>query len=243
MKRFIALTLSLLFLLHPLQAQWATVLAGSTPVASGPTAILSWLMTEGSGTSLADSSGNGNTGYTGGATWSNSSPPGGASYYLVFNGTNYGYTNLPFSSLSHNIVTLDCWIYSDNWAGGAARGIAGCGYPNNGVSGWCVERDSTGKIKVFIIDATGETNVALSSSAPSNSVWHHLQVVINNSNGTAQAYLDSGGNILGAPSGTWATPGNFSTTYLLLAVDNAIPDSFPGSIALFQIFAGDTHTL
>jgi hypothetical protein len=77
-----------------------------TPVVNRPVAAYSF--NAGSGTSVADSSGNGNMGTISGATWTTAGKFGGA---LVFNGTNAKVT-IPNTSLLQltTAMTLEAWV-------------------------------------------------------------------------------------------------------------------------------------
>jgi len=88
------------------QAYVATFQAGTS---GGPFPVSSYGFDEGSGTTVADSSGNGNAGSIGAATWTSSGKFGGA---LNFNGTSARVTipDAPSLRLSTG-MTLEAWVY------------------------------------------------------------------------------------------------------------------------------------
>jgi hypothetical protein len=90
-------------------AALAFVLAsGSATRAATPGLVAAYSFDEGSGSTVTDSSGNGNTGTVSGATWTGAGKYGGA---LSFNGTN-ARINVPNSAslqLSSG-MTLEAWV-------------------------------------------------------------------------------------------------------------------------------------
>jgi hypothetical protein len=206
-----------------------------------PTAIVQWLMGAGDygGNNLTDSSGNGNLGdLVGSPTWSTSSPPGGAYSYLEFNGSSqYAYSDSAVGFPSSSIITIDMWAYSTNWSGKASYLISEPSF-NGGFLLYVPAGPS--KLYAYMGDLTGSLSLYISSSSLSNSAWHHIQVVLNNSNGTIQMYVDSGGDVATFSGSTWSTATTFSSQVLTLGYRSSY---FNGNMALFQIFSGDTHTL
>ncbi len=91
----------------------------------GADLIASWDFDEGSGTSIADSSGNGNNGTYPGAAWSGSTPYGTGNAASFNNGTS---ASFPSMRLPSSVVTVTAWIYptahrnwpnivNNNWVG------------------------------------------------------------------------------------------------------------------------------
>jgi concanavalin A-like lectin/glucanase superfamily protein len=84
--------------------------AGGTPLCAQPSGLVAaYGFNEGAGTSVGDTSGNGNTGTVSGATWTAAGRFGGA---LVFNGTNGVVTVPSTASLQLTTgMTLEAWVY------------------------------------------------------------------------------------------------------------------------------------
>src|SRR5256884_5482342 len=87
----------------------ATVLVGSSPARAQTGLVAAYAFNEGSGTTVADASGNGNTGTLNGATWTTAGRYGSA---LVFDGTSTSVTVANAGSLRLTTgMTLEAWVY------------------------------------------------------------------------------------------------------------------------------------
>src|SRR5438874_4554532 len=87
----------------------ATVLVGSSPARAQTGLVAAYAFNEGSGTTVADASGNGNTGTINGATWTTAGRYGSA---LVFDGTSTSVTVANAGSLRLTTgMTLEAWVY------------------------------------------------------------------------------------------------------------------------------------
>jgi hypothetical protein len=153
-------------------------------IASGPVAY--WKLDDGSGSSAADSSGNGNTGtLVNGPTWTSGQVNGA----LSFNGKNQ-YVTVPAPSgssldLDSAPVTIAAWINTNSITTQQAillRGSAnGISQGNQGYGMWV---NSNGKINV---GSAGGGNLN-SNTAITAGAWHHVTGIIN---GTAsKVYID-----------------------------------------------------
>lgn len=206
-------------------------------------AILQWLMTEGSGSTLNDSSGNGDTGTQTNCTWESSGAPGGATYYLSFNGSNSSVaSNSTVSFKSQEIVTLDFYFYNN--APASLGIIAGTSPDNSGLTknSFYIYNSNGGVLNVYMYDNASSPHQGggNSTSGVLESTWHHLKIVLNFTNGTAQAYVDGGSNVLSTYSGTWSAA-TIATRTVTLGILPSAQAPLLGYIALFQIFEGDTH--
>lgn len=199
-------------------------------------AILLWLLNEGAGTTVNDSSGNGYIGTTN-ASWSTSNPPENASSYLTFSGTSqelHSNGNVAFKS---DIITLDFWTRSFNWA------QSGRYLFSTTTSGGFTIAVTASKIVCQVYDINGLASV-YNVPIPVDANFHHFQIVLNNRNGTIQAYMDSGGNVAAFSSSIWVTPTTFpSNTPLYVASLVGVTGFFIGSLALIKVYSGDTHFL
>src|SRR5205809_1846264 len=87
----------------------ATIQVGISPANAQPGLVAAYSFNEGSGTTVADVSGNNNTGTLSGATWTTAGRYGNA---LVFNGTNASVTVPNAASLGLTTgMTLEAWVY------------------------------------------------------------------------------------------------------------------------------------
>ena len=89
------------------QGPFSNTVSATTPAAGGGL-VATYSFDEGSGSSVGDSSGNGNVGTVSGATWTGAGKFGGA---LVFNGTS-SRVNVPDSASLHlsSGMTLEAWV-------------------------------------------------------------------------------------------------------------------------------------
>ncbi|MEU0563940.1 PQQ-dependent sugar dehydrogenase, partial [Nonomuraea sp. NPDC005983] len=88
-------------------ASAATYTATYAPTSGGAGLVAAYAMNEGTGTTVADSSGSNNNGTTSNTTWTNSGKYGKA---LSFNGTNAWITIANSPSLQLNTLTLEAWV-------------------------------------------------------------------------------------------------------------------------------------
>ena len=87
----------------------ATVLVGNSPACAQTGLVAAYSFDEGAGTTVADASGNGNTGTINGATWTTAGRYGSA---LVFDGTSTSVTVANAASLGLTTgMTLEAWVY------------------------------------------------------------------------------------------------------------------------------------
>ena len=97
-----------------------TITVGNPPPGS-PGLVASYSFDAGSGTTLADVSGNGRTGTLSGATWSTQGKYGGA---LAFDGSNDWVTVADHASLDFtNALTIEAWVFPTVVGGGAWRSL------------------------------------------------------------------------------------------------------------------------
>jgi concanavalin A-like lectin/glucanase superfamily protein/fibronectin type III domain protein len=154
--------------------------AGAAVTATGLVAAYSF--DEGSGTTAADASGNGNTGSVSGAAWTTSGRNGGA---LSFSGAGNVVTVADAASLDlASAATVEAWVYQT--AGAASQGIiakerAGGGLPygvetNGGVPGGYVTSGS---------HASAWGTTALAANA-----WTHVGMTYDGAN--VRLYLNGG---------------------------------------------------
>ncbi len=153
-----------------------------------------WKLDEGTGTSAADSSGNGNTGtLTNGPTWTNSSLPVTNytnSYALDFDGTD-DYVPLASTSTFTGDVSLCAWIYRDNSS--ALHGVWG---GNAGVGGEQVYRFEANSTTFTV--RTSVDVIRTYSLPNSAAAWQYLCITRNTNN--VRVYLNNTESSTGAIS-------------------------------------------
>ena len=139
---------------------------------SGPVAAFGF--NEGSGSTVADTSGNANAGTISGATWTTAGKFGGA---LTFDGTNDWLTVADSTSLDlTNGMTMEAWVYATsvgNWKSVVLK------EGSSGLSYGLYTSNATSRPAGFIrrtsdIDSTG------TSATPTNT-WVHLAATYNGS--------------------------------------------------------------
>lgn len=169
-----------------------------------------WRFDEGSGTSVADSSGNGKTGtLTGGATFTTSNGSHGA---MNFDGAN-GKMAVSVSSGGTATYSISMWFFpipsSDSYGAVLTADQSGGFY----------YRGSTTKADFYF----GGDH--LNNSAISENSWHHIAIVISAGSGTF--YLD------GSADGTFSSATDF--TFLTMGDDGG-SETFKGKISDARIY-------
>lgn len=155
-------------------------------------------MSDGTGTSLTDNSGNGNTGtLTNGPVWKMSGCFGGSRRALDFDGTDdYIYKNPSSPSLMiTGNLTVDCWIKYDSL--NAQNDLVMQGYGNK-------DGDATQNILYLLYISNNKnlvgfweygtgTNVVQTSSVPApvnSGEWHHIALVRNSTTKKVKFLVD-----------------------------------------------------
>jgi alpha-tubulin suppressor-like RCC1 family protein len=172
------------------------------------------MFNEGSGTTTADSSGNGHTGTLGsGVTWTG--PQVGA-HAIALNGTSAGAVTVPGPVVNTSLsYTVSAWV-NLNSIGGANQtfvSINGLSSPTSTtVSGFYLQ--FIGGLDQFALamipgdtTANGATN-ALSTTRATAGTWYHLVGVDNVSAGTLSLYVNGGLQATVAYTGSWQATGN-----------------------------------
>jgi Concanavalin A-like lectin/glucanases superfamily len=193
------------------------------PVYVGAGPIGYWPLDEGSGTSTADTTGNGNTGtLTNGATWTTGQIGNAVSFpnsnSIVSVNAAAGLSNLNTSGM-----TVSAWI-KPNSAGGNGRGyIVGNG---NGSNGWFLDMLTSSSIR-FGVDTypTAPTNRD-STASITLGAWQHVAATWDGSANGANIHLYVNGVLVDGAStvGSGTAQSDASLPYLCVAagyVDNA----------------------
>jgi chitodextrinase len=204
---------------------YSNVAGGTTPAAPPATGLVAaYAFAEGSGTTVTDFSGNGNTGTISGATWTTQGKYGNA---LSFDGVNdlvviNGSASLNVSSA----MTLEAWIY-----------------PAASQSGWRTILQK--QVDAYFLNAShsggplrpagGATinssvrYVGASSASPVNT-WTHVALTFNGS--TLQLYVN------GSPVASQSTSGTIQTTSNALRIGGNVPygEYFNGRIDEVRVY-------
>jgi hypothetical protein len=162
-----------------------------------PPAAGYWRFDEGSGTTAADASGNGNTGtFQGGVTWITDGRFGSA---VRINGTD-GVVVVPNAPGLNptTAISITAWINAESWDGGNRR-ILEKGDNDN-------QYRFTEENGVLKFQLVGLSNDTLTTDLPSTGVWHHLAGTYDGT--TMKIYVDGVVVAQQAASGTIATTTN-----------------------------------
>lgn len=197
-----------------------------------------------SGTTLADTSGNGNTGNLNPAAfWVSSGGPSGYPHYLNFVAANSDYvqssSTVVYGTPVGSVITVKFNFYyaASGWANGEI--FTSGNEPSGGVGTFNCQLYAGGSI--YFACADGANN-QLNPIGPGTITtgWHYMEVVYNFAVGNITVYAD--GTSLGS-TGNFAgwTPCNPASNYIFLGA-NVAPALFLNAyMTRFVIQGGDTH--
>lgn len=222
-------------------------LAKRKKISSGPviTALLEWLLTDGSGTNITAIQGpNGTTN----ATWSTNLPGGFANppyYSLQYDGTtSTSITNSPVNYGANVIVTVDAWVYSTTWSSVAGSIMDNGNANNGGVGCFTVKLDGFGGVFTILNDGVGNQN-QWGFPAPTTSGWHQIKVCFNQNTGNISCSLDGVNQTSIIKYLTsWTTPtiiSNNVTTVGNTQTGGGPNNLLTGNLAQVYVWPGDTH--
>ena len=186
----------------------------ASAAATVPTPAGWWQFNEGSGTTTADSSGNGHTGTLGsGATWA---APGVGAHSIATNGTAAGNVTVsgPVVNTSAS-YTVSAWVNLTSTGGGNQTfvGINGLASPTGTtVSGFYLQYQGGSDNFAFTLrasDATGSAiTQAVSSTLANAGTWYHLVGVYNLAAQTIALYVNGALQATTAFTTPWQATGN-----------------------------------
>jgi len=159
-----------------------------------------WLMNEGTGSKVADLSGNGNDGDIEGATWAGSKSGGG----LDFDGTDdyIRIANSDSLNFGSGAFSVSAWVNSSaSYAGAEGEIVEKRGET---VPYWVLRFEdgaSAGKIHFQVADAEADYANSLSSSTYNDGAWHYI-VAVYYGNSTSKIYIDGEHESVDTASGT-----------------------------------------
>jgi Tol biopolymer transport system component len=140
-----------------------TNIIASSELSADANTVGLWHLNDGSGTTTADSSGNGYTGTLYGATWVD----GKFGKALSFNGVNNSVV-LPDNVANLSVGTVEMWIYPTLLDGTAKIFWTG------GDSSWAIEISTANKIVGYARNANGTGVVTDSNFAVTPNNWYHV---------------------------------------------------------------------
>ena len=154
---------------------------------TSPSGLVSgYSFSEGSGTTTADSSGNGNTGTLKGATWTTSGKYGNA---LSFNGTS-NYVDLGNSTSLQltGSMTLSAWIYAKGNPSDDAQIVA----KSDSTTGWQLKTSADTGVRTFgITISNGSTHIQrYSKTVLALNTWYYVTGVYNATAKTLDIYVN-----------------------------------------------------
>ena len=148
--------------------------------------VAAYSLNQGSGTTVADSSGNGFTGTISGATWTTSGKYGSA---LSFNGTK-AYVDLlnPDALRLTGSMTLSAWVFPTTIPGDDGQIIA----KSNNSGGWQLKTTPDTGVRTFgIALSSGKTPVQrYSKTVVTLNTWYHVAGVYNAASKTLDIYVN-----------------------------------------------------
>lgn len=190
-------------------------------VSSGTGLVASYQMSDGSGSSLTDNSGNGNTAtLSAGTSWV-ASPVAFSGNALAFDGTN-DIVQIPHHT-SHEIsaaITVEAWIYATSTST-VQDVLTNSSSATN--TGYVFPRTDDGWSHVTFWLNIGGSWVTLSAPYPSLNSWHHLAGTYDGA--TMKIYIDGILAASQAQTGTIVTNSN----PLILGNQPGFPEYFGGS--------------
>ncbi|MEK7500082.1 MAG: LamG domain-containing protein [Patescibacteria group bacterium] len=206
---------ALFLLLSPSSADAASSLVGY------------WKFDEGTGTSAADSSGNGNTGtLTNGPTWSSTVPTTAFTnpYSVSFDGTDdYVAIGNSITSLGTTAVTVSSWVRTNSI--GANQYILDASTDGGSGNGLSVRIRDNGTIRFWHYNAAANANSVGTLSA---NVWYHVAVTWDGT--TNRIYIN------GSPDGTNTGDSNSLGSIYQIGHSNVLGGFFNGRLDDVRIY-------
>ncbi len=197
-------------------------------ISTGTGLVASYQMSDGSGTSITDDSGNGNTAtLTAGASWV-ASPIQFAGNALSFDGID-DYVNIPYNSSLDisSAITLESWVYATKNTG-IQDVISKSSNATN--TGYIFPRTDDGWAHAVLYLHIGGAWRVLSAPYPSLNAWHHLAATYDGA--TMKIYIDGTLAASGAQTGTIAT----NTNVVALGNQTGYNEYFGGYADEFRIW-------
>lgn len=181
-----------------------------------------WPMDEGTGTAVADVSGNGNDGtLMGSATWG----AWGADNAVLLDGTSGGYIEVPADATLDVSAAMTACIWAKRTTGGVNGALFHKGDLTGGYGDWCVVYDGSYAVYPdFRIDYGNGGNYT-GSGTISDNAWHFIAVTFDGTN--PLIYVD--GSLV--DTGSYTNPLPTSATPLNIGIYYDMPYAHVGELA------------
>lgn len=196
-------------------------------LSAGTGLVASYQMSDGSGTSLTDNSGNGNTATLSGAAWV-ASPIQLAGNAVAFDGVN-DYVNIPHQS-SHDIssaITLEAWVYASSTT--PVQNVI-CKSTQTTNTGYIFPRTDDGWAHTTFWLYIGGSWRTLEAAFPSLNAWHHLAATYDG----AEMKIYVNGTLTASMAITGAISTNSNN--LTLGLQPGYPEYFGGQADEFRVW-------
>ncbi len=172
----------------------ATLYAGSKPPACDQTCGGWWKLDETSGTSMADSSGNGRTGtltLNSGEFWADSIYKGAVHFDNITLKNTLVIIGDVLDMNASQSFTVEAWINHDDAGSGTERFIAKRSAGNLGLPGWYCAVTSSDRFNCYIEDGTSFSAPSSTSNAViTPGTWYHVVGVYDRSNQNIRLYVN-----------------------------------------------------
>jgi hypothetical protein len=188
---------------------------------------LKYDLSEGAGTTTADTSGNGNTATITSATWSTTTAQAGNA--LTFNGTSDHLTSTSAPLTTSTSFSVAAWVYLTANGAGNKTAVAQDG---TNISAFYLQYDKTNDrwaFRMYNSDSTGAAVVnALGTSAPALNTWYHLTGVYDSVADTIKLYVNGSLQTTVTRTSSWNATGGLSLGRGRWSGANS--DWFPGTV-------------
>lgn len=204
--------------------------------------IMQYDFNEGSGTSMADASGNGHTG-TNNATWVTGKS--GSGFALQFNGSSQWARTFDTVDWGVSTITACMWLYVDSFTSAGANRVLELTPNYQGTDNTFVFDPSSvsGAADVGMQSGTGAPSLRRyeTFSRWSAATWTHIAIVYNNTTTSGDIKVYVNGSEVGTTLvvNTKDQAGNFANAILYIAAQNASGLWFPGRMDDFRVYSGE----
>lgn len=240
MKPLISLFLLLLILAGECARAATVIIRGPLPAAAGSGSpapdIAWWKMNEGTGTSVADASGNGRT-----LTLSNSGMWATVASFTAIqgNGSSFYANSASTINFATNKITLCFWFYTSSFANDDKLAFELSVNVNSFDHTFYVDPNASGGTFDASIQASG--NRTETWTRPSAAAWHHFLIVLDNStnSGDITVYTDGSSTGTTVALNSKSVNANFRTDTLYVLSRGGSSLFSPAALDDVRIYTGD----